>query len=132
MKDGTMLSFFGQDTAAFEKFFLELFDLNTSEISVSGYTIPVKKKVLPGKHWDYNDFFYGQPSDALPLEYELDISKVPLSVEDRYSFERLFAYGKNPASPGLYSLKGNDLGKLLFLFKLGQDNSIFDNYDPRA
>jgi len=132
MKDGTMLSFFGQDTAAFEKFFLELFDLNTSEISVSGYTIPVKKKVLPGKHWDYNNFFYGQSSDALPLEYELDISKVPLSVEDRYSFERLFAYGKNPASPGIYSLKGNDLGKLLFLFKLGQDNSIFDNYDPRA
>ena len=132
MKDGTMLSFFGQDTAAFEKFFLELFDLTTSEISVSGYTIPVKKKVLPGKHWDYNNFFYGQSSDALPLEYELDISKVPLSVEDRYSFERLFAYGKNPASPGIYSLKGNDLGKLLFLFKLGQDNSIFDNYDPRA
>lgn len=91
METQNILDLFGNDHLAFKKFFLELFDLNASELHVNGCAIPIKKTVISGAHPNFQSFSEMELYDELPLEYELDLKNAPFSVEDRAVFDQLFA-----------------------------------------
>lgn len=131
MENEHLLGLFGADQLSFKDFFTELFDLQTDQLSLNGYQIPVKKRVVTGAHSQLKNFSEWSVFDDLPLEYEIDIGQVPFSIEDRSIFKKLFIDRKNSASPTRYILQGKDIGKLLFLFKMGQENTaLFDGYNP--
>lgn len=131
LEDAGIVSLFSPYPQDFKDFFLTLFDLNSDTLQLNGKSIPIKKRVLAQSHPQLQNLSDFQLFDTLPLEFELDLTNLNLSIEDKAVFEQLFkSFQKDGEDQNKLVLKGKDLGRLLYLFKMGED-SLFDRYDPR-
>lgn len=121
---------FDLNVVNFEHFFMNLFDLNSSNLQIGRYNFPIQKTVLGGTRWTLTSPWDMLSEKDLPLEFKISgLNSDQISLENRQMIQRLF---KNQISDDLDSvvLKGKEIWKLIYLYLMGKWD-ILDIYNPR-
>ena len=121
---------FDLNVANFEHFFMNLFDLNSSNLQIGGYSFPIQKTVLGGARWALTSPWDMLSEKDLPLEFKISgLNSDQITLENRQMIQKLF---KNQISDDLDSvvLKGKEIWKLIYLYLMGKWD-ILDIYNPR-
>ena len=121
---------FDLNVVNFEHFFMNLFDLNSSNLQIGRYSFPIQKTVLGGARWTLTSPWDMLNEKDLPLEFKISgLNSDQISLENRQMIQKLF---KNQISDDLDSvvLKGKEIWKLMYLYLMGKWD-ILDIYNPR-
>ena len=121
---------FDLNVVNFEHFFMNLFDLNSSNLQIGRYNFPIQKTVLGGARWTLTSPWDMLSEKDLPLEFKISgLNSDQISLENRQMIQKLF---KNQISDDLDSvvLKGKEIWKLMYLYLMGKWD-ILDIYNPR-
>lgn len=121
---------FDLNVANFEHFFMNLFDLNSSNLQIGRYRFPIQKTILGGARWALTSPWDMLSEKDLPLEFKISgLNSDQISLENRQMIQKLF---KNQISDDLDSvvLKGKEIWKLMYLYLMGKWD-ILDIYNPR-
>lgn len=121
---------FDLNVVNFEHFFMNLFDLNSSNLQIGRYNLPIQKTVLGGARWSLTSPWDMLKEKDLPLEFKISgLNSDQISLENRQMIQKLF---KNHISDDLDSvvLKGKEIWKLMYLYLMGKWD-ILDIYNPR-
>lgn len=121
---------FDLNVVNFEHFFMNLFDLNSSNLQIGRYSFPIQKTVLGGARWALTSPWDMLNEKDLPLEFKISgLNSDQISLENRQMIQKLF---KNQISDDLDSvvLKGKEIWKLIYLYLMGKWD-ILDIYNPR-
>lgn len=121
---------FDLNVVNFEHFFVNLFDLNSSNLQIGRYNFPIQKTVLGGARWTLTSPWDMLNEKDLPLEFKISgLNSDQISLENRQMIQKLF---KNQISDDLDSvvLKGKEIWKLIYLYLMGKWD-ILDIYNPR-
>ena len=121
---------FDLNVVNFEHFFMNLFDLNSSNLQIGRYNFPIQKTVLGGTRWTLTSPWDMLNEKDLPLEFKISgLNSDQISLENRQMIQKLF---KNQISDDLDSvvLKGKEIWKLIYLYLMGKWD-ILDIYNPR-
>ena len=121
---------FDLNVANFEHFFMNLFDLNSSNLQIGRYNFPIQKTVLGGARWTLTSPWDMLNEKDIPLEFKISgLNSDQISLENRQMIQKLF---KNQISDDLDSvvLKGKEIWKLIYLYLMGKWD-ILDIYNPR-
>ena len=121
---------FDLNVVNFEHFFMNLFDLNSSNLQIGRYNFPIQKIVLGGARWTLTSPWDMLNEKDLPLEFKISgLNSDQISLENRQMIQKLF---KNQISDDLDSvvLKGKEIWKLIYLYLMGKWD-ILDIYNPR-
>ena len=121
---------FDLNVVNFEHFFMNLFDLNSSNLQIGRYSFPIQKTVLGGVRWSLTSPWDMLSEKDLALEFKISgLNSDQISLENRQMIQKLF---KNQISDDLDSvvLKGKEIWKLIYLYLMGKWD-ILDTYNPR-
>ena len=121
---------FDLNVVNFEHFFMNLFDLNSSNLQIGRYNFPIQKTILGGARWALTSPWDMLSEKDLPLEFKISgLNGDQISLENRQMIQKLF---KNQISDDLDSvvLKGKEIWKLMYLYLMGKWD-ILDIYNPR-
>ena len=121
---------FDLNVVNFEHFFMNLFDLNSSNLQIGRYSFPIQKTILRGARWALTSPWDMLSEKDLPLEFKISgLNSDQISLENRQMIQKLF---KNQISDDLDSvvLKGKEIWKLMYLYLMGKWD-ILDIYNPR-
>lgn len=121
---------FDLNVANFEHFFMNLFDLNSSNLQIGRYNFPIQKTILGGARWALTSPWDMLSEKDLPLEFKISgLNSDQITLENRQMIQKLF---KNQISDDLDSvvLKGKEIWKLIYLYLMGKWD-ILDIYNPR-
>ena len=130
LSDTQIREIFDLNVANFEHFFMNLFDLNSSNLQIGGYSFPIQKTVLGGARWSLTSPWDMLSEKDLPLEFKISgLNSNQISLENRQMIQKLF---KNQISDDLDSvvLRGKEIWKLIYLYLMGKWD-ILDIYNPR-
>ena len=130
LSDTQIREIFDLNVANFEHFFMNLFDLNSSNLQIGRYNFPIQKTVLGGARWSLTSPWDMLGEKDLPLEFKISgLNSDQISLENRQMIQKLF---KNQISDDLDSvvLKGKEIWKLMYLYLMGKWD-ILDIYNPR-
>ena len=130
LSDTQIREIFDLNVANFEHFFMNLFDLNSSNLQIGGYSFPIQKTVLGGARWSLTSPRDMLSEKDLPLEFKISgLNSNQISLENRQMIQKLF---KNQISDDLDSvvLSGKEIWKLIYLYLMGKWD-ILDIYNPR-
>ena len=130
-KDKNLIKVFEQmGGSGFETFFRELFDMSKTSLKLWGVDLPITKKILGNTpHALQNLEAFAQMD--LPLEFELkNIDQAGISVENRASLEALFETEMSDDKKSI-KLWGRDIGKLLYLWMMSNQDKWFENFERR-
>ena len=130
-KDKNLIKVFEQmGGSGFETFFRELFDMSKTSLKLWGVDLPITKKIIGNTAYNLQNLEDFAQMD-LPLEFELkNIDQAGISVENRASLEALF---EDEMSEDKKSIKlwGRDIGKLLYLWMMSNQNKWFENFERK-
>lgn len=130
LSDTQIREIFDLNVVNFEHFFMNLFDLNSSNLQIGRYNFPIQKTVLGGARWTLTSPWDMLDEKDLPLEFKISgLNSDQISLENRQMIQKLF---KNQISDDLDSvvLKGKEIWKLIYLYLMGKWD-ILDIYNPR-
>lgn len=130
LSDTQIREIFDLNVANFEHFFMNLFDLNSSNLQIGRYSFPIQKTVLGGARWTLTSPWDMLNEKDLPLEFKISgLNSDQISLENRQMIQKLF---KNQISDDLDSvvLRGKEIWKLMYLYLMGKWD-ILDIYNPR-
>lgn len=121
---------FDLNVVNFEHFFMNLFDLNSSNLQIGRYSFPIQKTILGGARWALTSPWDMLSEKDLPLEFKISgLNSYQITLENHQMIQKLF---KNQISDDLDSvvLKGKEIWKLIYLYLMGKWD-ILDIYNPR-
>ena len=130
-KDKNLIKVFEQmGGSGFETFFRELFDMSKTFLKLWGVDLPITKKIIGNTAYNLQNLEDFAQMD-LPLEFELkNIDQAGISVENRASLEALFE-DEMSEDKKFIKLWGRDIGKLLYLWMMSNQDKWFENFERR-
>ena len=136
MEDEHTLELFGNDSDQLKDFLKQLVDFSSDTLNVNGYTFKIERELLDGANLALDSLWEFANNKELPLKITLSgVNTAGLWVADRELFDHLFvADAEVNGQPWTYDkveLKGEKIGKLLVLLKMGAVN-LQDSLDPES
>ncbi len=136
MEDEHTLELFGNDPDQLKDFLKQLVDFSSDTLNVNGYTFKIERELLDGANLALDSLWEFANNKELPLKITLSgVNTAGLWVADRELFDHLFiSDAEANGQPWTYDkveLKGEKIGKLLVLLKMGAAN-VQDSLDPES
>ena len=136
MEDEHTLELFGNDPDQLKDFLKQLVDFSSDTLNVNGYAFKIERELLDGANLALDSLWEFANNKELPLKITLSgVNTAGLWVADRELFDHLFiSDAEANGQPWTYDkveLKGEKIGKLLVLLKMGAAN-VQDSLDPES